>query len=309
MPDRYAYLGPAGTFTQQGLLSLPDLPQDAQLVPCSGVPAVFAAVRSGQADFGLVPIENSVEGPVPTTTDELVLGEPMLVMREVFVKVTFVLCARPGATIGDIRTVATHPHGHAQVRGWLAANLPQAQYVAAPSTSEAAAMVAAGDYDAAVCARIAAENNELAVLAEQIEDSSGAVTRFALVSLPGPLPEPTGNDRTTFVVHIAQERHGALNGVLREMAARSINLTRIESRPWRERIGEYHFILECEGHVADPRVGESLATLHRICADVRFIGSYPRADRDNEKLPSFATDKAFREAGDWLAKIRKGEVR
>lgn len=135
------------------------------------------------------------------------------------------------------------------------------------------------------------------------------MTRFALVSLPRPLPDPTGNDRTTFVVHIAQERHGALNGVLTELAARSINLTRIESRPWRERIGEYHFILECEGHVADPRIGESLATLHRICADVRFIGSYPRADRDNERLPGFATDKAFREAGDWLANIRKGEVR
>lgn len=144
MPDRYAYLGPAGTFTQQGLLSLPDLPTDAQFVPCSGVPAVFAAVRSGKAEFGLVPFENSVEGPVPTTTDELVLGEPMLVVREVFVKVTFVLCARAGTAMDDIRTVATHPHGHAQVRGWLADNLPRAQYVAAPSTSEAASMVATG---------------------------------------------------------------------------------------------------------------------------------------------------------------------
>ena len=253
-------------------------------------------------------MENSVEGAVPTTTDELVLGEPLRVVREVFVNVTFVLCVRPGTAMQDIRTVATHPHGHAQVRGWLGTNLPAAQYVAAPSTSEAAGMVAAGEYDAAVCAPIAAGNHSLEVLAEGIEDSSGAVTRFVLVSLPPALPEPTGNDRTTFVVHIAQERHGALNGVLTELAARSINLTRIESRPWRERIGEYHFILECEGHVADPRVGEALASLHRICADVRFIGSYPRADRQNENLPAFATDKAFHAARDWLATIRKGEV-
>ncbi|PRZ42960.1 prephenate dehydratase [Antricoccus suffuscus] len=308
MSDRYAYLGPAGTFTQQGLLSLPDLPPDAQFVPCSGVPAVCAAVRAGDADFGLIPMENSVEGPVPTTTDELVLGEPLLVVREVFVNVTFVLCARPGTTMQDVRTVSTHPHGHAQVRGWLDTHLPAAQYVAAPSTSEAAGMVAAGQYDAAVCAEIAAQNHSLEVLAAGIEDSAGAVTRFALVSLPAALPEPTGNDRTTFVVHIAQERHGALNGVLTELAARSINLTRIESRPWRERIGEYHFILECEGHVADPRVGEALASLRRICADVRFIGSYPRADRQNEDLPHFATDKAFHAAQGWLAKIRKGEV-
>lgn len=307
VPDRYAYLGPAGTFTQQGLLSLPGLPSDAQFVPCSGVPAVCAAVRGGDADFGLIPMENSVEGAVPTTTDELVLGDPLRVVREVFVNVTFVLCARSGTTMQDIRTVATHPHGHAQVRRWLETNVPTAQYVAAPSTSEAAGMVAAGEYDAAVCALIAAENHSLQVLAEGIEDSTGAVTRFVLVGLPSAPPQPTGNDRTTFVVHIAQERHGALNGVLTELAARSINLTRIESRPWRERIGEYHFILECEGHVADPRVGEALASLHRICADVRFIGSYPRADRKNEDLPAFATDKAFHAAQDWLATIRNGK--
>ena len=309
VPDRYAFLGPEGTFTQQALLSLPDLPSDARFVPCSGVAAVCKAVRSGDAEFGLIPIENSVEGPVPTTTDELVLGEPLLVVREAFVNVTFVLCAQSGIRLEQIETVATHPHAHAQVRRWLEINLPGAQYVAAPSTSEAAELVAAGKYDAAVCAAIAAQNHALDVLAGGIEDTSGAVTRFALVSLPTALPEPTSNDRTTFVVHIAQERHGALEGVLTELAARSINLTRIESRPWREKIGEYHFILECEGHIADPRVGEALASLHRICADVRFIGSYPRADRKNEVLPAFATDAAFKVSQEWLEKMRRGEVR
>ena len=165
-------------------------------------------------------------------------------------------------------------------------------------------MVARGEYDAAVCAAIAAEINGLPALASGIEDTRGAVTRFALLRLPGAPPAATGNDRTTFVVHIKQEQPGALSGVLVELAARSLNLTRIESRPWRERIGEYHFVLECEGHIADPRVGEALAALHRICADVRFLGSYPRADRQNEALPEHATDRAFADADAWLRSIR-----
>ncbi|GAB3311006.1 prephenate dehydratase [Epidermidibacterium keratini] len=305
MPDRYAYLGPPGTFTQQALLST--VGADTELVPMPGVPAVCAAVRDGSVEFGLVPLENSVEGPIPTTTDELVVGQDLQIVREVFLDVTFVLAARRGVALGEVRTVATHPHAEAQVRGWLAANLPEARYTALTSTAEAASRVADGEYDAAVCASIAARNNDLDVLAERIEDSAGAVTRFAVLARPGSPPPATGNDRTSFVVHIRQEQPGALSGVLTELASRSINLTRIESRPWRERIGEYHFILECEGHIADPRVGEALAALHRICADVLFLGSYPRADRANEALPAYATDEVFDEASQWLAQMRGGE--
>lgn len=281
----------------------------AEQVPAADVPSVCAAVRGGSVEFGLVPFENTVEGPVPTTTDELVVGGGLRIVQETFLPVSFVLCARPGISIVDVRSVASHPHGRAQVRGWLAANLSDAEYFAVGSTAGAAELVAAGQYDAAVCARIAAEVYDLDVLADRIEDSDGAITRFALLARPaGGLPEPTGNDRTTFVVHIRQEQPGALSGVLVELASRSINLTRIESRPWRERIGEYHFILECEGHVADPRVGEALAALHRVCADVQFLGSYPRADRTNETLPETANDEAFAEAAEWLDSIRRGEV-
>lgn len=307
VPDTYAYLGPAGTFTQQALLMIPEA-TSGELLPCSGVPAVAAAVRSQEARFGLVPIENSVEGPVSLTTDELVTGTPLRIVREVFLPVSFVLTAREQLPLDQIRTVVSHPHAHGQVRSWVHTNLPNAQTVVAGSTAEAADLVAQGQYDAAVCARIAADNHSLQILADQIEDTAGAVTRFALLTLPGVTPEPTGNDRTTFVVHIRQEQPGALSGVLIELASRSINLTRIESRPWRERIGEYHFILECEGHVADPRVGDALAALHRICADVRFLGSYPRADRSNEELPDDATDLAFAEASRWLAAVRDGDL-
>lgn len=308
VPDRYAYLGPAGTFCQQALLSIENA-HDGEQLPFSGVPAVCAAVRRGAADFGLVPIENSVEGAVPTTTDELVLGEPLLIVGEVFLPVSFVLAVRPGTKQAEVRSLATHPHAFAQARQWLGRELPEAQFTAAPSTSEAAQWVSEGSYDATVCASIAATNHSLQVLADHIEDTDGAVTRFALLRRPGSMPAVTGNDRTTFVVHIQQERSGALNGVLTELAARSINLTRIESRPWRERIGEYHFILECEGHVGDPRVGDALAALRRVCADVRFLGSYPRTDRANETLPAEASDATFATAARWRDDIRNGKVR
>ncbi|WP_153503869.1 prephenate dehydratase [Cumulibacter manganitolerans] len=307
MPDSYAYLGPAGTFAQQALLTIPEV-EGAPMMPCSGVPAVAAAVRDGSATFGLMPLENSVEGPVPTTTDELVLGEPLQIVREVFLPVSFVVASR-GAQLDELRTLVSHPHAHAQVRGWVRSHLPDVDVVTAASTAEAASLVAQGKYDAAVCASIAAANNGLTVLADGVEDTTGAVTRFVVAALPGPPPAMTGNDRTTFVVHIRQEQPGALSGVLVELAARSINLTRIESRPWRERIGEYHFILECEGHIADPRVGDALAALFRICAEVRFIGSYPRADRANGALPEQARDAAFADAARWLASTREHGAR
>lgn len=304
MPDSYAYLGPAGTFAQQALLTIPGA-QDSPTVPCSGVPAVAEAVRTGTARYGLMPLENSVEGPVSTTTDELVVGDPLQIVREVFLPVSFVVASR-GAALADVRTLISHPHAHAQVRSWVRSNLAEAEIVTAGSTAEAAYVVAQGEYDAAVCASIAAANNDLTVLADGVEDTAGAVTRFALVSLPAQPPPITGNDRTSFVVHIKQEQPGALSGVLVELASRSINLTRIESRPWRERIGEYHFILECEGHIADPRVGDALSALHRTCADVRFLGSYPRADRQNESFPEHATDEAFSDAAAWLFAVREG---
>ena len=302
MTDSYAYLGPAGTFAQQALLTIPAA-RTATMIPCSGVTAVASAIRNGEATYGLMPLENSVEGPVPTTTDELVIGEPLQIVHEVFLPVSFVVASR-GAGLGELRTLVSHPHAHAQVRGWVRNNLPDVDIVTAASTAEAASLVAQGEYDAVVCSSIAASNNKLTVLADGIEDTAGAVTRFVLASLPGAPPAATGNDRTTFVVHIKQEQPGALSGVLVELAARSINLTRIESRPWRERIGEYHFILECEGHIADPRVGDALASLYRICADVRFIGSYPRADRSNEAVRADATDQAFADAAQWLASTR-----
>ena len=306
-PTRFAYLGPEGTFAEAALSSAIATTEGTR-DPRPSVAATLAAVRSGDADAGLVPLENSVEGSVPATMDGLSDGDPLVITREVFLPVAFTLAVRPGTTLADVRSVASHPHALAQTGRWLAANLPDLTPLPASSTAGAAAAVAAGEYDAAVCAAIAAERYGLDSLADGIADHAGAVTRFVLVSRPGPLPEPTGNDKTSLVV-VVTDRTGALLDVLREFSVRGISLTRIESRPMRDRLWFYSFALDCEGHIADRRVGEALAALHRVCEDVRFLGSYPRADgRENRAVEPESADGAFAEADGWLARVRGGEL-
>jgi prephenate dehydratase len=272
------------------------------------VAAALAAVRAGEVEAALVPFENSIEGSVPATMDGLIDGDPLLIVREVFLEPIFVLAGRPGTTLAGVRSVASHPHALAQTARWLATHLPALAPQPETSTAGSAEAVAAGRYDAAVCAPIAAGRYGLVPLAEDIADHRGAVTRFVLVTPPGPLPEPTGNDKTSLVAVVA-DRTGALLEVLREFSVRGISLTRIESRPTRERRWVYSFSLDCEGHVAEARVGEALAALHRVCDDVRFLGSYPRSDdRENRPVADDASDDAFTDADAWLADVRAGRV-
>jgi prephenate dehydratase len=305
-PTRFAYLGPEGTFAEAALRTVVASPEGARY-PQPSVAAALTAVRSGDADAAVVPLENSVEGSVPATMDGLADGDPLVITREVFLPVTMRLAARDVVPLSEIRSLASHPHALAQSARWLATSLPHVAPLPSTSTAAAAAAVAAGEFDAALCAPIAAERYGLVTLADDVADHPGAVTRFVLVTPPGPLPEPTGNDKTSLVA-VVGDRTGALLELLSEFAVRGISLTRIESRPTRERLGVYSFSLDCEGHVLDQRVGEALAALHRVCDDVRFLGSYPRADgRENKPVPDAATDAAFTEAGEWLARIRSDE--
>jgi len=302
-PTRFAYLGPEGTFAEAALLTAVASSEGARY-PQPSVPAALAAVRSGDADAALVPLENSVEGSVPATMDGLADGDPLVITREVFIPVEFVLAVRPGTQLADIRSVASHPHALAQTAGRLAELLPTVTPMPTSSTAGAAEGVSKGELDAAVCASIAAERYGLVPLVGDLADRPGAVTRFVLVSPPGQLAAPTGNDKTSLFA-VVGDRTGALLDLLSEFAVRGISLTRIESRPTRERLGVYSFSLDCEGHIADRRVGEALAALHRVCDDVRFLGSYARADgRDNKPVPPVAGDEAFAEAAAWLEGIR-----
>jgi len=307
-PTRFVYLGPEGTFSEQALLTLPAAVSGVRL-PARSVPEALERVRGGEADAALVPLENSIGGQVGVTLAELVNGPPLLITREVVLPVEFVLAGRPGTSLVDVRSIAAHPQAATQCCGWLRTHLPDATIVDVLSNAAAAIAAAAGEYDAAVCAPVGAVHHGLTVLADKVADHPEAVTRFALVCRPAPPPEPTGDDVTSLAVYISHDRVGALLAVLMELAVRGVNLTRIESYPTGERLGRYVFFLDCTGHVAQPAVGEALQGLRRVCADVRFLGSYPRArGPHDEAVVAPARSDEFLDSEAWLARIRAGEL-
>jgi prephenate dehydratase len=304
---RFGFLGPTGTFCQMALDAWAPAAGGEQ-VPCDSVVAALEALRAGRVDAAMVPIENSVEGGVSATLDALSVGSEVVITGEVLVPVTFVLAARPGTRLEDVRAVGTHPHGWAQVRTWMNANLPSAAYLTTLSTAAAAADLdpAAGDvaaYQAAVCAPVAASIHGLDVLAEDIGDNARAVTRFALVARPGHTPPPTGADKTTLVLYQRDDHPGGLLELLEQFAARGVNLTRLESRPTGEAMGSYCFSIDIEGHIADARVAETLMGLKRVCAQVRYLGSYARADGKATTPLVGTSDAEFDEARRWFRQL------
>ncbi|CAA9364909.1 MAG: Prephenate dehydratase [uncultured Nocardioidaceae bacterium] len=304
-PARYAYLGPEGTFTEQALRTLPAA-ERAELVPQATVTAALDAVRSGEVAGAVVPLENSVEGAVTVTLDGLATGEPLVITREVTLPVRFALLRRPEDVDAPVRSILTHPHAAAQCRGWTSRHHPDAEVVHAGSTAQAAEMVSAPDsaHDAAIAAPVAAEHYRLAVAVEDIGDNPEARTRFVLVSRPGPVPPRTGADKTSLVAFIRDDHPGALMELLDQFALRGVNLTRIESRPTGAALGRYCFSIDAEGHLGDARVGEALKGLRRICADVRFLGSYPREDGVAASVRAGLNDDDFTDAEGWLARLR-----
>ncbi|MEP6851773.1 MAG: prephenate dehydratase [bacterium] len=304
MAARYAFLGPRGTFAHAALRTLPEA-ADAELVPFGSVTQAVDAVRAGAVDGALVPLENSVEGAVPATLDELAgAGSPLVIVAETYLPVVFDLLARSGTELHQVASVATHPHAEAQVRRFLLDRVPDATVTLLASTAAGAAAVADGQFDAAVAPPAAGELYDLTALATDIADHTGAVTRFVLLARPSVPSPPSANDRTSLVAYLRENHSGALLEILTEFAMRGVNLTRIESRPTKARVGQYCFTIDCEGHIAEARVGDALAAVHRICADVRFLGSYPRADGRQAPVPMGRTDGEFAESVQWLRTVR-----
>ena len=275
MSIKYAYLGPAGTFTEAALLKI--AAKDDQLIAYANVTAALDAVRKGECAKALVPIENSVEGVVARTLDELASGEPLVITAETTLPVTFSLMTLDKTDIKDIKSIATHPHAESQCRSYIAKNFPNAQVIETASTAAAAKGLSKGDYDAAIAAPIAARNYQLKVIAEDIGDNTTAVTRFVVVEKPGKIPTATGKDRTSLAVFIAIDHAGALLEILNEFAKHQVNLSFIQSRPTGAQLGHYHFIIDTEGHIDDQAVSAAVAGLKQICEDIRFLGSYPQA--------------------------------
>jgi len=290
------YLGPHGTFTEQAVLSEPDLAACDRALFTS-MPAVLNAVEAGELDLGFAAIENSIEGTVNATIDTLAFSSQLLIQREVVIPISMQLLANSTATLDSIKTVVSFPHAIAQCRGWLAEHLPHAEHSAANSTADAVELVASADDPtvAAIGNRLAGEIYKLGELASDIEDADDNETRFVTVARTG-VPKITGNDKTSIVIFQRDDRPGSLLSILQEFSARQINLSKLESRPTKKGLGNYCFIMDLDGHISDAVIADALKNIMAKQAEVKFLGSYPAAGNGSSEVRAEA-NAAWRAAG------------
>ncbi len=298
-----AFFGPAATFTHEALLSQADL-ATADLRPFGTITGVLEAVADGSVDLGFVPMENAIEGTVSATIDGLIFDVDLYVQREVVMDIHLHLMAKPGVTIDQITQVASYPHALAQCQKYLAAQLPKAEQVAANSTADAARVLGESESTAAaaISPRLAAERYGLAILAEDVEDHPENQTRFVAVARQR-VPSPTGHDKTSIVCFQRADHPGSLHGILGQFAARNINLTKLESRPTKQGLGDYCFVIDLSGHVGDEVIADCLRDLHASLAGVKFLGSYPAAG-DHVEDKRREADEAWSAADAWLNEVR-----
>jgi prephenate dehydratase len=302
---RIGFLGPPGTFSEEALLSQADLAA-AEVVALPSFPDVLAAVEAGDIELGFLAIENSIEGTVNANLDALVFERDLLIVREVVRTIQQNLLVPPGMRLVDVKRVVSFPHATAQCRGWLHANLPGVEEVAASSTAEGVRLV--GEErppgTAAIGTNLAASLYGLEVLATDIEDHDDNATRFVLVARPDHgIPAPTGHDKTSIVCFQFDDRPGSLHAILGQFSARNLNLTKLESRPTKRGLGDYCFIIDVDGHVDDEVMADCLRDLHATLPVVKFLGSYPAA---GEHGPARRRDAeaAWRAADEWIAEVR-----
>lgn len=272
---RYAYLGPAGTFSEEALLSLGIA--DLEPVECASIAEVFEAVERGRVDGGVVPIENSVEGSVPATLDALAFDTQLEIQGETVIDIHHSLVVAPGTTRAQIESVVAHPQASGQCRRWLERHLPGRPVAAANSNAEAVQIAVAAPGVAAIGPALAAELYRGEVLERDIEDYAGNQTRFVVIGHG--ICERTGNDKTSLALFMKKDRPGTLHMILSEFVYGEINLTKIQSRPTKRQLGDYMFFVDLEGHVSDERVRLALDCLRLKLREVKVLGSYPRAEK------------------------------
>ena len=306
----YSYLGPAGTFTEAALKQVPEA-VGAEWRSVNNVGEALADVVSGRSTAAMIAVENSVEGGVSATQDALATVPGLRIVGEHLVAVDFVLVARPGTRLEEVRVVNAHPVAYAQTHLWLEANLPGHGHIPASSNVAAAADLlradrGQGEADAAVAPPGITAHHDVEVLATGIGDNANAVTRFVLVSRTVPVPPATGADKTSLIVELPVDGAGALVDMLEQFATRGINLSLIQSRPIGDALGRYRFVIDLEGHVLDERVADALLGLKRFSPNVTFLGSYPRADGSPVEVSPRYDDEAFVDARDWLRGLVSG---
>ena len=300
---RVGFMGPHGTFTEQALLSQPDL-ASADTRPFDSIPDVLNGLVTGEVDLGFVPIENAIEGAVNVTQDALAFDLDLRIQREVVLDVQLNLLALPGTQLADIHTVVSFPVAVAQCRSFLREHIPDAEIQAATSTAEAARQVGEQRLEgvATISNPLAAELYGLEAIAEAVEDHTGNQTRFLLLAREG-VPGPTGHDKTSVVVFQRANEPGSLLAILHGFAARNIDLSRLESRPTRRVLGDYCFLLDFEGHIGDEVVADCLRDLKMKQGDIKFLGSYPAAGHEGEQVRR-ENDANWRDAADWVQQLR-----
>jgi len=304
--ETYSYLGPAGTFTEAALKQVPE----AAGKPWRSVNNVGEAlddVVTGRSIAAMIAIENSIEGGVSATQDALARIPDLRIIGEYLVPVNFVLVARPGTTLADVKVINAHPVAYSQTHLWLDASLPSHGHIPATSNVAAAASLLESTLaDAAVAPPGITEHYPLEVLAEGIGDNSNAVTRFLLVSRTKTLPEPTGSDKTSIIAELPDDTAGRLLEMLEQFATRGVNMSLLESRPIGDALGRYRFVIDLDGHIRDERVADALLGLKRFSPNVIFLGSYPRADKQSITVIERYDNNAFVEARDWLRALLSG---
>jgi prephenate dehydratase len=270
---RYAFLGPAGTFSEEALYALGI--DGLEPVECTSIPEVFEAVERGLADAGVVPIENSIEGSVPATLDALAFDTKLEIQGEIVLDIRFSLVVAPGTTLADVTRVVAHPQASGQCRRWLERYLPGRPVTAANSNAEAVQIAIAEPGVAALGPALAAQLYGGEVLEDHAEDYAGNQTRFVVIGRG--LRARTGTDKTSLALFMKADRSGTLHMILGEFVYGDINLTKIQSRPTKRQLGDYMFFIDLEGHVEDANVRTALDCLRLKLREVKVLGSYPRA--------------------------------
>jgi chorismate mutase/prephenate dehydratase len=272
-PLRIAYFGPEATFTH--MAAREQFGAQAVYVPVATIPQVFAEVERAQADYGVVPVENSSEGAVAITLDMFV-ETPLSIIAEVSLEIRHCLLSR-APRLERIKRVLAHPQALAQCRRWLATHLPGVPAEEASSNSRAAELAASDPQVAAIAGRLAAEHYKLNVLAANIQDQAANFTRFAVLGRERQPGRPSGHDRTSLLLSVRDEV-GVLYRTLKPFADNTINLLRIESRPLKGRPWEYLFFIDVEGHITDEPLARALREIAPLCLLVKVLGSYATAN-------------------------------
>ena len=274
----YAFLGPCGTFSDQAVrafVACGQLDSEYEPLPCDSMADVFEAVDRGKARYGVVPIENSLEGPVTTVLDAFAFTTRAEILGEVALDIHQALILAPGAKLADVTAIASPPQGIGQCRRWIAQHLPDRQLRLADSTAAAAQMVMEDSHIAAIASPLAAELIGAEVYEEAIEDNVSSQTRFVLIG-QGPVAH-TGAGKSTLALFINSDRPGTLHMILSELAYANVNLTMVQSRPTKRDLGDYMFFMDIEGYVDEPDIATALNCLRMKLREVKIIGSYPRA--------------------------------